>query len=183
MPVQDEVPKSRITLTYKTEVNGEPAPLELPFRVLIPGDFSLGTSTDRQNDLEEREVRNLNGSNTSEVMKSMNIGLDLVVPNKISPETEESIRVNLKVDGLKAFSPESVAHQVPQIRSLLLLKKLLLEIQSNIANKKEFSQLLNKLYSNQNALDKLKEEIKSYATTLPKKEIELVENQNQEDDQ
>ena len=180
MTVQDEVPKSRITLTYKTEVEGEPAPVELPFRLLIPGDYSLGTSKDRKEDLDERKPRNLDGANTDDVIKDMDISLDAVVPNKISPETEESLRVNLKIDGLRSFSPESVAHQVPQIRSLLLLKKLLEEIQSNIANKKEFAQLLNRLFSNQNSLEKVKQEIKEYAPTLPKPKVELVENKESE---
>ena len=180
MPVQDEVPKSRITLTYKTEVDGEPAATELPFRMLIPGDFSLGTSIDRQKDLDEREVRNLNGTNTNEVMRNMGVFLDMVIANKISPESEESIRVKLKIDGINSFSPESVAKQIPQIRSLLLLKKLLLEIQSNIANKKEFAQLLNKLYANQMALDKLKNELKEYSPTLPqKKGVGLIENKEE----
>lgn len=179
MSVQDEVPKSRITLTYKTEVSGEPAPVELPMRLLIPGDFSLGTSKDRQVDLEDRNPRNFNGTNTSEIMNDMNISLEAVVPNKISPETEESIRVKLKVDGLNSFSPESVAQQVPQIRSLLLLKKLLEEMQSNIANKKEFAQLLNKLYSNQQAFDKIKQELKEYSPTLPKQEEKLIEEKEE----
>jgi type VI secretion system protein ImpB len=147
--------------------------------MLIPGDFSLGTSIDRQKDLDDREVRNLNGTNTNEVMKNMGIFLDMVVANKISPETEESIRVKLKIDGINSFSPESVAKQVPQIRSLLLLKKLLLEIQSNIANKKEFAQLLNKLYANQTALEKLKGELKEYSPTLPKKSMELIESKEE----
>ena len=177
MPVQDEVPKSRITLTYKTEVEGEPAPVELPLRLMIPGDFSLGTSKDRKDDLDDRKPRNFDGANTSEVMKDMNISLNMVVPNKISPENEESIRVNLKVDGIDSFSPESVAEQVPQIRSLLLFKKLLEEMQSNIANKKEFAQLLNKLYSNQHAFDKIKQELKDYSPTLPK--IELTEEKGE----
>ncbi|MCB1116449.1 MAG: type VI secretion system contractile sheath small subunit [Chlamydiia bacterium] len=77
--------------------------------------------------------------------------------------------MSLKVDGIESFNPAKVAKQVPQVRSLLLFKKLLEEIQSNIANKKEFSQLLNKLYANQTAFEKLKEELKAFAPTLPKK--------------
>ncbi|MCB1082224.1 MAG: type VI secretion system contractile sheath small subunit, partial [Chlamydiia bacterium] len=169
MPVQKECPKSRITLTYVTEVDGEPAARELPFRMMILGDFSQGTSKDRKQDFSERKVRSFNGANTSEIMKDMNVSIDMVVPNKIDPETEESIRVSLKVDGIESFNPAKVAKQVPQVRSLLLFKKLLEEIQSNIANKKEFSQLLNKLYANQTAFEKLKEELKAFAPTLPKK--------------
>ena len=47
MAVQDEVPKSRITLRYRTEIDGTPADIQLPLRLLMMGDFSLGTSKDR----------------------------------------------------------------------------------------------------------------------------------------
>ena len=183
MAVQDETPKSRITLTYKTSVDGEPAPVELPFRLMVLGDFSQGTSKDRKEDLGDRKVRSFDGANTSQIMKDMGISVNMVVPNKISPETEESIRVNLQVDGIESFNPAEVAKQVPQVRSLLLFKKLLEEVQSNIANKKEFAQLLNKLYANQQAFEKLKEELKEFAPTLPKKDlaIEQKASGNEED--
>ena len=162
MPVQEEVQKSRITLTYKTEVDGQPAVVNLPFRVLVLGDFSGGSSKDRQIDLEERGLRSFDGRNTNQIMKDMRISLDVVVPNKINPQ-EESMRVQLNLDSMKAFSPESVAKQVPQIRSLMLLKKLLEEVQSNVANKKEFAQLLSKLFSSKESLEKMREKLKSYS--------------------
>lgn len=171
MAVQDEVPKSRITLTYKTEVEGAPATVDLPFRIMIPADFSLGSSKDRKFDLDERNPRNLDGTNTSDVMRDMGISIDLVVPNKINAETSETLDVHLSISSLDSFSPQEIAKQVPQIQSLLLFKKLLEEIQSNIANKKEFAQLLNKLYSNPDAFAKLKEELKQLAPTLPKPQI------------
>ncbi|MEY3881501.1 MAG: type secretion system contractile sheath small subunit [Pseudomonadota bacterium] len=46
MAIQDEIPKSRLTLRYKTEVNGQPEDMTLPMRLLITGDFSQGSSTD-----------------------------------------------------------------------------------------------------------------------------------------
>lgn len=162
MPVQDEVPKSRVTLTYKTEVDGEPAVVDLPLRMMVLGDFSDGTSKDRKLDLEERGLRSFDGRNTDEIMKDMGIQLDMVVPNKVNPN-EEDMRVQLKIDSMSSFSPESVAKQIPQIRSLLLLKKLLEEVQSNVANKKEFAQLLGKLIANPEALDKMKQKLQNYS--------------------
>lgn len=171
MSVQDEVPRSRITLTYKTEVDGEPATVNLPFRLMIPADFSLGTSKDRKIDLDERTPRNLDGSNANDVMREMGITLDLVVPNKINKDVSETLNVRLSINSLNSFSPQEVAKSVPQLQSLLLFKKLLEEVQSNIANKKEFAQLLNKLYSNPDALIKIREELKQLAPTLPKAQI------------
>lgn len=170
MSVQEEVPKSRITLTYKTEVDGEPMPINLPLRLMVLGDFSGGSSKDRQLDLEQRSLRSLDGRNTNEIMKDMRISLDIVVPNKLNPN-EESLRVQLPLDGMSAFSPEEVAKKVPQIRSLLLLKKLLEEVQSNIANKKEFANLLSKLFANEDLLTKMREKLKDYSMyRLPHKE-------------
>ena len=162
MPVQDEVPKSRITLTYKTEVNGTPAVVDLPFRLMVLGDFSGGSSKDRQLDLEERKPRGLNGRNTNEVMKDMGVSIDVVVPNKIDPK-EEGVRVKLNFENMNSFSPDEVAKQVPQIRSLVFLKKLLEEIQSNIANTKEFAALVNKLFANKELLEKYREKLKDYS--------------------
>ena len=48
MAIQDEIPKSRLTLRYKTEINGQPEDIQLPLRLAVVGDFSLGTSKDRQ---------------------------------------------------------------------------------------------------------------------------------------
>ncbi len=183
MPVQDEVPKSRITLTYKTEVNGEPAPVELPFRMMVVGDFSHGTSKDRKVDLSERKVRSFDGSNTNQIMDDMGIQLNTVVANKISPEIEESIRINLNIEGIHSFNPAEVAKQVPQVRSLVLMKKLLEEMQSNIANKKEFVRLLNMVYKDRALMETLKEATKNYAPTLPKKTPGVEQkNENQGDD-
>ncbi|HNA62572.1 MAG TPA: type VI secretion system contractile sheath small subunit [Rhabdochlamydiaceae bacterium] len=162
MAVQDEVPKSRITLTYKTEVSGEPSVVNLPLRMMVLGDFSGGSSKDRQVDLEERKLRNLDGRNTNEIMKDMGISIDVVVPNRIDP-SEESMRVKVNFDSMNSFSPEEVAKKIPQIRSLLLLKKLLEEVQSNIANVKEFGALVNKLFSNKELLGKYREKLKQFS--------------------
>jgi type VI secretion system protein ImpB len=172
MTVQDEVPKSRITLTYKTEVDGEPAVVNLPFRLMVLGDFSNGSSKDRSVDLEERGLRSFDGRNTNAIMKDMGISLDMVVANKINPN-EEGMRVKLSLSSLNSFSPDEIAKQVPQVRSLMLLKKLLEEIQSNMANKKEFIQLLNKLASSQSLIAGLKEKLKDFSIyQIPKKNDE-----------
>lgn len=162
MSVQQEVPKSRITLTYKTEVDGEPAVVDLPLRLMVLGDFSNGSSKDRKVDLDQRNLRSLDGSNMGEIMKDMGIKLDVVVPDKINSNNQD-MRVQLNIESLKSFSPEEIAKQVPQVRSLLLLKKLLEEIQSNVANKKEFAHLLNKLFSSEQLVHQMREKLQNFS--------------------
>ena len=56
MAITDEIPKSRLTLTYRTTVEGEAEEVQLPFRVVVLGDLSGGSSRDRQVDLDRQFV-------------------------------------------------------------------------------------------------------------------------------
>jgi type VI secretion system protein ImpB len=141
--------------------------------MMVLGDFSQGSSKDRKVDLDERNLRSLNGSNINEIMKDMGVEVDMVVQDKINPSGQD-MRVQLKLENLNSFSPEEVAKQVPQIRSLLLLKKLLEEIQSNVANKKEFAALLNKLFSSDALLQQMREKLQNFSNyRIPNKQLAL----------
>jgi type VI secretion system protein ImpB len=162
MAIQDEIPKSRLTLKYKTEVSGQPEDLTLPLRMLVTGDFSLGSSKDRKVDLDERRLRNMDGKNTDAVMKDMGMSLKFAVPNKIDPESEEDMNVEIPIDSMKAFLPDHIAQNVPKLKGILMLKQLLEEVMSNVDNRKEFRNLLGKLLSDQEALGKMMEQLKGF---------------------
>jgi type VI secretion system protein ImpB len=162
MAIQDEIPKSRLTLRYKTEVNGQPEDMTLPLRLLITGDFSQGSSTDRKVDLDERRIRNLDGTNTDAVMKDMNMSLNFTVENKIDPEREEDLQINLPIDSMKSFSPDQVAQHVPKLKGLLTLKQLIGEMLTSVDNRKEFHKLLDELMSNPENIDKVLADLKGF---------------------
>lgn len=162
MAIQDEIPKSRLTLKYKTEVEGEPEDLSLPLRMLVTGDFSLGNSKDRKVDLDERRIRNMDGTNANEVMKDMGMSLSFAVANKVNPEEEEDMQVNIPIDSMKSFSPDQIVKHVPKLKGLLMLKKLMEETLANVDNRKEFRKLLNDLMSDEEALKNMMEELKGF---------------------
>jgi len=162
MAIQDEIPKSRLTLRYKTEVEGQSEDLSLPLRLLVTGDFSLGNSKDRKVELDQRRLRNINGTNTDSVMKDMGMSLNFAVNNKIDPDKEEDMQVNIPIDGMQSFSPDQVVKHVPKLKGLLMLKKLMEETMSNVDNRKEFRKLLNDLMSDEEALKKMMEELKGF---------------------
>ena len=162
MAIQDEIPKSRLTLRYKTEVNGQPEDITLPLRLLITGDFSQGSSTDRAVDLDERRIRNMDGTNTDQVMKDMGMSLNFTVDNKISGEDEEDMQISLVIDSMKSFSPDQVAQQVPKLKGLLALKGLIGEMQSNVDNRKELRKLMDQLMSNPENLEKVLADLKGF---------------------
>ena len=162
MAIQDEIPKSRLTLRYKTEVNGQPEDITLPMRFLITGDFSQGSSGDRLFDLDERRIRNLDGTNTDQVMKDMGMSLNFTVDNKIDAEREEDLQISLPINSIKSFSPDQVAEHVPKLKGLLTLKALIGEMQSNVDNHKELHKLMDELMSNPENLEKVLADLKGF---------------------
>lgn len=162
MAINDEIPKSRITLTYRTAVNGEPEDVQLPLRLLMMGDFSNGTSKDRQLDLDRRELRNLDGTNLDAVMGDMNMSIRLDVANRINPAASEEIPVELPITSMRSFEPAEVAKHIPKVKALLLLRKLLLEVQGNLDNRKEFRKMLRALAQDEQAVAKLMEELPGF---------------------
>lgn len=169
--INDEIPKSRITLTYRTDVQGQTEDVALPFRVLVMGDLSNAGSKDRKVDLDQRQVRRLDGKNLDAVMKDMNITLTLDVENKINPETGSSrFQVTLPITSMKSFDPAEVARGVPKIRALLLLKRLLLEAQANLDNRKEFRVALRELAKDPARIEALASELAKFGVfKLPAK--------------
>jgi len=158
--VQDELPQSRITLKYRTTINGEEEEINLPMRTLVMGD--LGSSKDRRQDLDQRELRSITGrGNLDELMKDMEIALDLRVANHVAPEKGE-LEITLPIHGMKSFSPDEVAKNVPAVRSLMLLKTLLLEMQSNIDNRREIRKLILEVCAQPEKLQAVLAELKGY---------------------
>ena len=79
--------------------------------------------------------------------------------------------MELPITGMKSFHPDQIVHHVPKLKALMLLRKLLMEMQSDIDNRKELRRTLYELFSNKEQVQKLleSEQLKSYASMrLPK---------------
>jgi type VI secretion system protein ImpB len=172
MAVNDEIPKSRITLTYRTEVNGEPVDKALPFRVLLMGSFGCPQSetekkhmsADRKVDLDQRQIRNLDGKNLDSVMKDMQMTLQLKgVPNRLTGQQDAGtpLDISLPITSMKSFSPAEIAQHIPQVKALLLLRKLLLEAQANLDNHKDFRKLVRTLAASKEGKEGIQSELKA----------------------
>src|SRR5690606_41520626 len=69
-------PRERINIQYKSEKGGPAESVELPFKVLVTGDFTL-----RQDDrmVEERKPISVDKNNFNEVLRNQNVTLDMTV--------------------------------------------------------------------------------------------------------
>ena len=171
--IQQLIPRSRVNLSYHTMIEGQLKEVELPFRVMLLADLSHGTSVDREHDLESRRLRNLDGQNIDELMANMKITLSLTAKNHIDPDAEE-LPVEIPIANRKSFNPAEVAQAVPQIRALLLLRKLLLEMQSQVDNRKEVRNLMQQIFGNPEERAQLRKELEPYANLRLPARKELV---------
>ena len=124
--IQDIIPKSRGTIRYRTNITGVPQDIELPFRVLLIGDFSgkNGGEKDKYGvkcDLENRPIHNLNGDNTDAVMKRLNIKAG-----------------NYSITSMHELSPENATDGNEEIFNLMQQRRVLSSIVSDLSNSKLF---------------------------------------------
>jgi type VI secretion system protein ImpB len=160
--IQDEIPKSRLTLTYRTTINGAMQDISLPFRILVLADFSQGTSVDRKVDLSERKLRPLTGRNLDPLIKDMKMRLRTTVKNCVDPENSETIDVDLPIEAMKSFAPDEIAYNIPKVRALLMLKQLLLETQASIDNRKDLRKIVQEIYSKPEVIPELVEKFDEF---------------------
>lgn len=123
-------PKERVNIVYKSSTGDQTDDVELPLKLLMVGDY-----TGREGDkiLEERKPANINKDNFDDVMKSMNLNLDLNVGNTLSQE-DDLMSVHIDVKSMKDFSPESIANQVPELNSLMQMRNALLALKGPLGN-------------------------------------------------
>lgn len=181
MSIQDDksMPKSRVTLRYRTEINGVPEDITLPLRILVAGDFSgygpQGNTRAGERDVDDKnkrvsldkrhifdasqildseEVRSLSGTDhVNPIMKLLNINLE-----------------GKEFNSIDDFLPDRIIeNSAPEVKQKLEIRRLLTEVTSNLSNNKRYLKAMENMLSNtENGKDSplqeaLKETLKSYA--------------------
>jgi type VI secretion system protein ImpB len=128
--------ESRVNIAISDRLRGGAQP-ELPFRILVMGDYTL---KEDKRPIADRVPVDINKSNFDSVMQSFNLSLELNVPNRITGQGE--MPVSLKFGTLKDFRPESIARQVPQLKNLLELREALKALRPKLGDKSAQQKLL-----------------------------------------
>ncbi len=149
-------PKERINIIYKPATGGAQEEIELPFKQLVMADFTL-----RQDDraLEDRKPINVDKDTFDEVMRKQNLSLNFTVPNRLSDQEGDELAVNLRVETLKDFGPESVAAQVPELKTLTDLRDALTALKGPLGNVPGFRKKMQELLQDDAARERLIKEL------------------------
>ena len=126
---------TRVDLMY-TPLKGTKK-VRIPFRAGVMGNFS--GHTQNLPPLREREFVKIDKFNFDDVMKGMNVSLDLNVQDTMSTNPDDVFKVNLKLEKWKDFHPSEIIKQVPRLKELYDLREKLraakttLEVDGGIA--------------------------------------------------
>ena len=139
-------PKERINIKYRSEHGGAQESVELPFKMMVLGDF-----TQRQDErvMEERKPINVDKDNFDEVLRNQNVSVDFAVSNRLSEEEDAEMKVSLKFDSMKDFTPENVARQIPELKKMLELREALVSLKGPLGNVPAFRKAIETILENE----------------------------------
>jgi type VI secretion system protein ImpB len=149
-------PKERVNIIYKPATGGAQEEIELPFKQLVMADFTFRPD-DRP--LEDRKPINVDKDNFNDVMRKQDLALNFTVPNRLSEQEGDELPVNLRVETLKDFGPESVAEQIPELKKLTELRDALTALKGPMGNVPGFRKKLQELLQDDAAREKLMKEL------------------------
>jgi len=149
-------PKERVNITYKPATGDAQEEVELPLKLLVIGDF-----TQQQDDrpIEDRKPINVDKDNYNEVLKGQNLSLDMSVPNKLEPDSEDNMAVNLKFESLRDFEPDALVEKVPELKEIIELRNALKALKGPLGNVPDFRKKLQALVQDEGTRAKLLAEL------------------------
>ncbi|MCM2973199.1 type VI secretion system contractile sheath small subunit [Larsenimonas suaedae] len=152
-------PKERINIKYVPSAGDQEGETELPLKLMVVGDFKGG---EEETPLEERKVLSVDKNNFSSVMKETGLTLTTAVPNRLEDsegDEPKELPVELKIDSLADFEPDSIARQMPELKKLIELREALVALKGPLGNVPAFRSRLQELLGDDNAREQLLKEL------------------------
>lgn len=139
-------PRERVNITYRPASEGTQEDIELPFKILILGDF---TGRPDERPIEERPPICVDKDNFDKVMAAQHLGVDISVPDHLTGPAQghepAELAVSLRFSSLADFRPEGLALQVEPLRRLKELRDALRFLKSSSANVPGFMRRVQEL--------------------------------------
>ncbi len=149
-------PKERVNITYKPTTGDAKQEVELPFKMLMLGDF---TGRPDERPLEERAAISVDKDNFAMVMAEQKLSVLATVPDRLSNEPGAELTVDLQVKGLADFTPDGIAAQIPELQKLLALRGALIALKGPLGNTPAFRKKIQSLLEDDDARGRLMKEL------------------------
>ncbi len=149
-------PKERINIRYVPATGDAQEDVELPLSMMVVGDFAAKADS---TPIEERTPINIDKENFNDVLEGFSPNVRTTVPNRLSDEEDAMMSIDLTFKNMKDFSPEKIAHNVPELKSLLDLREALVALKGPLGNVPAFRKKIAAILQDEEARSKLLEEL------------------------
>ena len=108
--------------------------------------------------MEDRDPVNIDKDNFNDVMAGMKLSLDVNVTDTLDEENE-SMPVHLEFKSMNDLSPDSVAKQVPELDSMLEMRKALLALKGPLGNVPTFRKAIQNILNDDETRTQIMKEL------------------------
>ena len=137
----DRVRSPRVQITYDVEIGDAIEKRELPLVVGILADLS-GSQEEPLPRLADRRFVDIDRDNFDEILAATAPRVAVRVPNRLRPEAEEMLNVELRFRRTDDFGPVEVLKQVPALRRLYDARQRLRDLLTKLDGNDELDALL-----------------------------------------
>jgi type VI secretion system protein ImpB len=154
----ERVRPPRVNISYDVETGGAIEKKELPFVMGVLADLS-GQPAEALPKLKERKFVEVTPDNFDAVLKSMKPRVQFAVENKLAPDANTKLAVDLTFESLDDFSPEAVARRVGPLKELLELRTKLADLRGSLQGNEKLDEILQQTLNDTEAMRKLESEV------------------------
>jgi type VI secretion system protein ImpB len=149
-----------VNLVYEVETGGAMVKRELPFIMGVMSDLS-GDGAEDLPDIADRQFVEIKPDNFDKVLKGMKPRLTYAVDNKLDPDSEDKIGVELKFESFEDFTPERVADQVEPLKKLMEKRQDLADLKGKLATNRDLNKAIQAALGDEASKEQLKSELES----------------------
>jgi type VI secretion system protein ImpB len=120
------------------------------------GDF---TQKQDQSSIEDRKVVSVNKQNFNQVMKDMDLTLNLSVANKMADGEQNNVSISLDINSLDDFEPDNIIEQVNELKQVLELREALKSLKGPLGNSPQMRKQIQALLTDSDSREALRKEI------------------------
>jgi len=156
--VLSRVRRPRVQITYDVEIGGAIEKKQLPFIVGVIADLS-GQPSEPLPKVKDRKFIEIDRDNFDEVLAAAAPRLAIRVPNKLKPDADEMLNVELKFKSMDDFGPVAVVQQIEPLRKLFEARNRLRDLLTKLDGNDELDTILREVVASTEEQAKLRVEL------------------------
>jgi type VI secretion system protein ImpB len=148
----------RVQITYDVEIGGAIEKKQLPFIVGVIADLS-GQPAEPLPKVKDRKFVEIDRDNIDDVLAAAAPRLAFRVPNKLKPDANEMLNVELKFKSMDDFGPVAVVQQIEPLRKLFEARNRLRDLLTKLDGNDELDAILREVVASTEEQTKLRSEL------------------------